>query len=118
MRRLMDELLRLGTMKLDEAKSLQRVLAQEGVELVLDHNDHTCTRGCSVTVELLVAPEGLPIVQRVMKAQFEGLSEGNDVRWELLQEVFDPNQEVATCPACGTKFSTVSKTCPGCGLCF
>jgi len=114
----MDELLRLGTMKLDEAKTLQRVLAQEGVELVLDHNDHTCTRGCSVTVELLVAPTGLPTVQRVMRDQFQSLSEGNNVRWDLLQEVFDPSLETATCPACGTKFATQIKTCPDCGLCF
>lgn len=114
----MSELLRLGTMKLEDAKSLQRAMSQEGAELVLDHNDHTCTRGCAVTVELLVGPEHLAILQRVMKSQFEGLAQGLDVRWELLQEVFDPSKREATCPACGAKFSTQSRSCPDCGLCF
>lgn len=114
----MSELIRLGTMGLHEAKSLQRVLAQEGVELVLDHNDQTCTRGCSVTVELLVSEAGLPMVQKVLKAQFERQTQGTNVQWELMNEVFDPEKAEATCPACGTKFETSSKACPDCGLCF
>lgn len=114
----MSELIRLGTMVLGEAKSLQRVLAQEGVELVLDHNDQTCSRGCSVTVELLVSEDGLSMVQKVLKDQFERNTKGTKVQWELLDEVFDPGKAEATCPACGTKFETSLKSCPDCGLCF
>jgi len=114
----MSELLRLGTMKLDEAKSLQRVLEKEGVNLVLDHNDHTCTRGCAVTVELLVAPQELDAVKGVMQSEFEKLSEGTAVNWDLLGQVFDPAKSDATCPACGTSFATSLGSCPDCGLCF
>ena len=37
-------------MPLEEAKTFQRVLATKGVRAELDHNGHTCTRGCTVTV--------------------------------------------------------------------
>ena len=114
----MSELLRLGTMALQEAKTLQRVLAERGVALELDHNDHTCTRGCTVTVEMLINPQDLALVQDVLREQFQNLSQGLTVNWQQLNTVFDPTQSEATCPACGEIFTTKQATCPGCGLCF
>ena len=108
----------LGTMPLEEAKTLQRQLATRGVEAQLNHNGHTCTRGCSVTVELLVPEPSLPEVRTVMREQYQRLSAGLQVDWELLGEVYDVTQAQATCPACGEVFSTQLKECPGCGLCF
>lgn len=105
-------------MKLEEAKTLQRVLSEQGTELVLDHNDHTCTRGCAVTVEILVAAEDLAKVQQVMKSEWAQHASGQQVRWELLDEVFDSGRSQAVCPACGTSFATSSRQCPDCGLCF
>jgi len=111
-------LIRLGTMPLEEAKTLQRVLATRGVEVALDHNAHTCTRGCTVTVEVLVAESALPVVQETLKEQYQKLTQGLSVNWELMGEVFDPSRAEATCPACGTQFSTQVAVCPECGLCF
>ena len=111
-------LIRLGTMPLEEAKTLQRILASRQVDAQLDHNAHTCTRGCTVTVEMLVPENSIPIVQDVMKEQYQKLTTGLKVDWNLLTEVFDPSKDSATCPACGTQFSTQASECPDCGLCF
>ena len=40
----MSELVKIAIMKLDEAKSLQKNLEPENIELVLNHNESTCTR--------------------------------------------------------------------------
>lgn len=111
-------LIRLGTLPLEEAKSLQRVLATKGVEAMLDHNAQTCNRGCTVTVEVLVPEDTVPVVQDTLKEQYQRLTEGLQVDWNLLGQVFDPSQAEAVCPACGTKFSTSKTECPDCGLCF
>ena len=111
-------LIRLGTMPLEEAKTLQRVLATRGVGAELDHNGHTCTRGCTVTVEVLVPEPALPIVQDTLREQYQKLAQGLNVDWGRLNEVFDPSQAEAVCPACGTRFSTAQKECPDCGLNF
>lgn len=111
-------LIRLGTMPLEEAKTFQRVLATRGVRAELDHNGHTCTRGCTVTVEVLVPENSVAVVQDTMREQYQKLTEGLPVDWSRLNEVYDPQKGEATCPACGTKFSTSSQECPDCGLCF
>jgi rRNA maturation endonuclease Nob1 len=111
-------LVRLGNIALSEAKILQSALSQQGVELVLDHNDHTCKRGCTVTVEILVEEVSIPLVQETLKRQFTQLSQGVDVNWELLNQVYDPAAPEAVCPACGSRFSTGLQECPECGLCF
>lgn len=111
-------LIKLGTMSLDEAKSLQRVLATKGVEAVMNHDEQTCRRGCAVTVEVLVPENSLPVVQDTLQAQYQNLAKGLSVDWNLLGQVFDPSKEMATCPACGTQFSTQKTECPDCGLCF
>jgi len=111
-------LIRLGTMPLQEAKTLQTVLATRGVQVELNHNAHTCTRGCTVTVEVLVPEASIAIVQDTMREQFQKLAQGQNVDWGRLNQVFDPGQSEAQCPACGTNFSTARKECPDCGLCF
>ncbi len=45
--------LKIAIMSLNEAKNLQDALKSRGVEIVLNHNEATCARGCAVTVEVL-----------------------------------------------------------------
>ncbi len=111
-------LVRIGTISLAEAKNLQAALSRKGVELVLDHNDSTCSRGCAVTVEMLAAETDLPVVVGVLKEEFAKNSAGLEVNWERLNQVYDPSQAEATCPACGARFSTQLRQCPDCELCF
>ncbi len=111
-------LVRIGTIALAEAKNLQAALSRKGVELVLDHNDSTCSRGCAVTVEMLAAEGDIPTVVAVFKDEFAKLAAGLDVDWERLNQVYDPSQAEAVCPACGARFSTQLRQCPDCELCF
>lgn len=103
-------------MGLQEAKDLQKACQELGAEVVLNHNDQTCTRGCAVTVELHSAEKDLPIIQEVYSKMYQKNLEGLNFDPEQIQSVYDPSQESATCPACGYKFSTGHKECPDCGL--
>lgn len=108
----------MGILPLHDAKELQRILLTKNIAVELNHNGQTCSRGCTVTVEVLAPRESLGLVQSTLKEQHQKLAEGHQVDWELLEATFDPIQSSATCPACGTQFSTTSPECPECGLCF
>jgi len=112
------ELIRVGVLPLHDAKELQRILLTKNVAVELNHNGQTCSRGCTVTVELLAPLNALEVVQTTLREEHQKLADGHKVDWELMEATFDPAQEVALCPACGTQFSTKITECPECGLCF
>ncbi|MCO4754135.1 MAG: hypothetical protein KC478_06620 [Bacteriovoracaceae bacterium] len=108
--------LKIAILPLNEAKEIQSQLATQGVEIRLDHNETTCRRGCTVTVEMWAKQDDIPAVQKTFSENFAQSLEGHDVDWSRLSEVFDPSKDSAVCPACGENFSTSSSECPGCGL--
>lgn len=110
------KMIKIAILPLQEAKTLQDQLQQRHIELKLDHNDATCTRGCSVTVEVLGYEKDLPEIAKVYNENYMKLLEGHDVNIEALNSVFDPSKSKATCPACATEFSTKLTECPECGL--
>lgn len=110
------ELIKLAVMGLNDAKDLKRDCEKRGVEIVLNHNDQTCNRGCSVTVEVHAAQDDLPIIQEIYSEKYSKLLQGHDVDIDVINSVFDPGQDMATCPACGFNFSTTNSECPDCGL--
>lgn len=110
------ELVKLAVMGLNDAKELQRDCQSQGVELVLNHNDQTCTRGCAVTVEVHATEKDLPIVQKVYSEKYQKLLKGHDVNFDVINSVYDTSEDTAICPACGFKFSTTNSECPDCGL--
>ncbi len=110
------EQVRLAVMPLSDAKEFQDQLKSKGVELILNHNEKTCTRGCTVTVEVLGYEKDIEVIARAYQDNYQKLTEGHEVNWEIANSVFDPNQESATCPACGHHFSTNLSECPDCGL--
>jgi hypothetical protein len=110
------ELIKLAVMALNEAKDLKKECEAKGVEIVLNHNDQTCNRGCSVTVEVLASEKDLPIVQEVYSTKYQKLLKGHDVNMDIINSVYDSSQDTAVCPACGFKFSTSNSECPDCGL--
>ncbi len=110
------DLIRLVVLPLAEAKSLQDDLHKQGVELVLNHNEQTCTRGCAVTVEVMGYQKDLEIVSKTYHDNYKKLTEGLDVNWEAANSVFDSSKDEAICPACSFKFSTSHIECPDCGL--
>lgn len=108
--------LKIAILPLNEAKEMQTRLASEGVEIRLDHNEATCRRGCSVTVEMWAKPGDLERVKKAFNDDFTQALDGHEVDWERLNQVFDISKETAVCPACGDSFSTKHNECPGCGL--
>ena len=112
------ELVKIAVMGLQEAKDLQKECQGLGADLVLNHNDQTCTRGCSVTVEVHAHEKDIPVVQKVYTAKYQKSLKGLDFDVETINSVYDPSAESATCPACGHEFSTSHSECPDCGLAF
>jgi rRNA maturation endonuclease Nob1 len=110
------EMIKLAVMPLQEAKNFQDQLKEKGVTIRLEHNEKTCTRGCTVTVEVLGREQDLPIVAEVYQNNFAKLLNGHEVNLDIINSVFDPSKETAICPACGTSFATSSTECPECGL--
>lgn len=110
------EPIRLAVMPLTDAKTFQDDLLKDGIEIVLNHNEQTCTRGCSVTVEVLGYEKDLESISKKYQDNYQQLTDGHDVNWEVANSVFDSNAAEATCPACGFLFSTAKSECPDCGL--
>ena len=110
------ELVKIAVMGLQEAKDLQSECRTRDVELVLNHDDKTCSRGCAVTVEIHAKESDLPVIQEVYSAKYKKILEGHDYDPETINSVFDPSAETVTCPACGHIFSPTNSECPDCGL--
>jgi rRNA maturation endonuclease Nob1 len=106
----------IGILPLIEAKDIQNKMNQLGAKLFLEHNEKTCTRGCTVTVEVHCEEQYLEAFKTVMTKNYQELMDGFDVNLEQMTSVFDTGKDEAICPACGTKFQTSSSECPECGL--
>lgn len=108
--------LKIAILPLVEAKSAEAGLKEKGIDIRLDHNEQTCRRGCSVTVEMWAKEVDLPAIRDYFTANFLNSLEGHEVDLKQLDQVFDPSKEKAICPACGFEFSTDKSECPDCGL--
>lgn len=106
----------IAVLPLEEAKKLQDQLFSKGVEVKLEHNEQTCTRGCAVTVEFHAKLSDIDVIRDVFTENQKNLLQGHNVDWEALNAVYDPNKSHALCPACSTEFDTSLKECPECGL--
>jgi rRNA maturation endonuclease Nob1 len=110
------DLVKIAVMGLNEAKALQKQLEVKNVDLVLNHDDASCTRGCAVTVEVLAKESDVPAIQEVYSQVYLKSLSGLEFDPEVINSVYDTSQETAICPACSFKFSTSKKECPDCGL--
>lgn len=114
----MNEFVKVAVLRLDDAKQALKELASLNITAKLDHNEETCTRGCAVTVELLVAQDDIQDWIKYQETMAIKGVESVDYDANLLNSIFDPSKEEADCPACGFKFSTSLNECPDCGLCI
>lgn len=110
------EKVKIGVLALQEAKNLVNQMAKQAVEVFLDHNEATCTRGCAVTVEVLAWEKDLPAIKAVLDRNFSQLAQGHEFDPEVAGSVYDTSKENAICPACGFEFATSNTECPDCGL--
>lgn len=110
------EPIKLAVLPLNDAKNLQEQLSKKGIELILNHNEQTCNRGCSITVEILAFEKDLEAVRDAYQESYQKLTDGHDVNWEVANSVFDHSSAEAICPACGFTFVPTTSECPDCGL--
>lgn len=109
----------LGVIELTEAKRIRSALLSKGVGLEFLHNPETCAaKNCKPSVEVYVDPGNAEAVMEFLRAERATLLEGLGDMIKHAGEVFDTAKGQATCPACGTSFSTTAKECPDCGLVF
>ena len=109
----------LGEVEYGEAKRLQAVLAERGVQMLLASNPDSCgTGGCKPKLEVRVPSQSMELVRAFFEEERKRSMDGLEHDASLGDEVFDPERATARCPACGTEFSTQLKECPDCGLCF
>ncbi len=107
-----------GIIPAGEADIVAKHLAQEGIDVVAITNHSTCKTGCSPSKEIWVHPDDVATIQRVLHSRHMRTLEGMGADLELINQVFDPGQATAICPACGTEFSTKESQCPECELAF
>jgi hypothetical protein len=108
----------LGVMNIHEAKTHQLKLKERGVAVEFRTNGHTCTTGCTVTVEVWGKNEDEAKLAEYFKEDYLRHLKGHEPDFNQLSEVFDPQLESVVCQACGTKFSPRLSECPDCGLCY
>jgi hypothetical protein len=119
------EHVKIGEAPIREAKRLQAALAERGVAVRLASDPEQCN-SCSPKIMMSIHRSDLAAFQALMneeRARAFGMS-AEDVAAAASsgtlrsEAVFDPEKEDATCPACGTVFSTRLTECPDCGLGF
>jgi hypothetical protein len=106
----------LGVMDINEARTHQQKLKDLGVTVEFRTNGHTCTTGCTVTVEVWGKEEDHEKLTHYFHHDFLKHVRGHAPDLNTLSEVFDPSFETVICQACGTKFRPNLAECPDCGL--
>jgi len=114
-----EEKILLGVVDLQEGKRLKSALATRNIFLDLVSNPETCSSGkCGSSVELYIDRNHVAVFNEFLAKEKAQLLAGHQLRPGFESEVFDAEKETATCPACGTAFSTKLSECPDCGLGF
>jgi hypothetical protein len=111
------EWVEVGEVAFGEAKRLKAILEDRGIELRLASDPDQCN-SCSPKIRIALRSLDVERFQAFLREEHVR-SLGDLVHApELADVVFDPEQADATCPACGTVFSTKLAECPDCGLGF
>jgi hypothetical protein len=100
-----------------EAKRLQEVLGAHGIALHLASDPENCG-SCSPKIALFIRLTDLEKFKALLLSE-HARSLGDLAPVQASEEaVFDSEKAEATCPACGTVFSTQKTECSDCGLGF
>lgn len=101
------------TAAIPDAKELLEACAAAGIPAALGR-DACCEKGgCAPKVQLFVAPEDVPRVERLLESRWQDMlaREGTiDLAGRTGEGEHEP------CPACGTAAALVEGACSDCGL--
>lgn len=112
------QILLIGIYPMPEAERIRTLLKRQNVDVMFNHNQQTCRGGCATQVEILAHIKDLEKVKEFLIKEKSKQLDGFQMDPNAAGQVFDPSKSEATCPACGTVFSTTKMECPECGLAF
>ncbi len=102
-----------------EMKRVKNLLAEQNIPALLV-KDEQCRSGCCGAAEVVLQ---IRLDDREKVAVFlqQEHERTTGVKFSQDQDetsIFNPDAQLAICPACGHKFSPNGPECPDCGLCF
>lgn len=113
-----DEKIMIGMIGARDAEILESRLAKHGIEVATIFNHTTCKTGCSPSKEIWAHSEDVGAIQQILHQEHIKMLEEMGANPDQINQVFDPTNPLAICPACGTEFATSMQQCPDCGLAF
>ncbi len=113
-----DELANIRKGPLGEMKQLQAVLGAQSIPSLVAGEKSNCGSGCGTEMFLQIKTADGEAAVEVLAQEFKRTTSLESHDLSKINSVFDTGASKTNCPACGCKFSTNSKTCPDCGLCF
>lgn len=113
-----EEKILLGKANAQKCEMMRHYLAGHGIEIATIHNKITCSSGCSTELEIWAHAADADQIDALLKELYQQEMRDHGYNADLLNAVYDPTAEEATCPACGIVFSTSHRECPECGLGF
>ena len=114
-----DELLPLQKGNLLDMKRVKNLLEAHNIPALLV-KDEQCRSGCCGGVEVVIQirwddRERAAILLKEEHERTTGMKFHQD---QAEESIFNPDSQLAVCPACGHTFSPNGPDCPDCGLCF
>lgn len=114
-----DELLPLQKGNLLDMKRVKNLLAEHNIPALLV-KDEQCRSGCCGGVEVVLQirwedRERAAVLLQEEHERTTGIKFNKD---QSEESIFNPDAQLAVCPACGHTFSPNGPDCPDCGLCF
>jgi hypothetical protein len=114
-----DKLISLQKGNLLDMKRVKSLLAEHSIPAVLV-KDQQCRSGCCGGVEVIVQIrlEDTERAAVLLQKEYERTT-GMEFQGDQTEDsIFNPDAQLAVCPACGHTFPPDGPDCPDCGLCF
>lgn len=114
-----DELVDIRKGAVLEIKQVQALLKRQGFPTLIAGDSQSCGKGCCGTEVLLRARRSdIEEIFAIFQKEHISNTSLHEHDMSLVEAVFNPSAQEATCPACGSCFATQHMSCPECGLNF
>jgi hypothetical protein len=114
-----DELVAMQKGNLLDMKRVKNLFAKHNIPALLI-KDEQCRSGCCGGVEVVLQirwgdRDRAAVILQEEHERTTGITFDQD---HTKESIFNPDAQLAVCPACGHSFSPNGPDCPDCGLCF
>jgi len=114
-----DELIAIQKGNLLDMKRVRNLLAGHNIPALIV-KDEQCRSGCcgGVEVVLQIRWDDRERAAFLLQEEHERTTGGKFEQDQGEDSIFNPDAQLAVCPACGHSFPPNGPDCPDCGLCF